>query len=166
MLYKRTLQPINKTQMSPMAAFFVPESQQVARAVDILARTLWGEARGEGLAGMEAVASVILNRVAMADRFGGKYWWGNDIESVCRKRMQFSCWNETDGNYYKLLAVDKTNREFDVALRIARRAVRGVLIDKTGGATHYHALSVSPLWANDACETCIIGNHVFYKDVG
>ena len=31
---------------------------------DVLARTLWAEARGEGQAGMEAVACVILNRAA------------------------------------------------------------------------------------------------------
>ena len=30
---------------------------------DVLARTLWGEARGEGLAGMVAVAWTIRNRV-------------------------------------------------------------------------------------------------------
>ena len=35
---------------------------------EILARTLYGEARGEDLAGIEAVASVILNRVAFARR--------------------------------------------------------------------------------------------------
>jgi hypothetical protein len=40
---------------------------------DILARTLWGEARGEGLAGEIAVAWTIRNRV-----FDGnpKSWWG------------------------------------------------------------------------------------------
>lgn len=40
---------------------------------DILARTLWGEARGEGTAGQIAVAWTIRNRV-----FDGKEksWWG------------------------------------------------------------------------------------------
>ena len=40
---------------------------------DILARTLWGEARGEGTAGQIAVAWTIRNRV-----FDGKTnsWWG------------------------------------------------------------------------------------------
>ena len=38
--------------------------------IDVLARTLWGEARGEGTAGMQAVASVILNRVKIAKQKG------------------------------------------------------------------------------------------------
>ncbi len=163
MLFKRTAQP--KFDTVPSAPFFVPETSRTAREIDILARTIWGEARGESVSGMEAVASVILNRVAIAEKFGGKYWWGNSIETVCRKRLQFSCWNETDPNYHKLLAVGSDDKAFSVALRIARRAVGGMLDDKTNGATHYHAQSVNPFWANSAVQTCTIGNHVFYKDV-
>ena len=40
---------------------------------DILARTLWGEARGEGLAGQIAVACTIRNRV---EDGRAKSWWG------------------------------------------------------------------------------------------
>ncbi|PWK42197.1 hypothetical protein C7534_1054 [Pseudomonas sp. OV226] len=49
---------------------------------DILARTLWGEARGESLAGQIAVAWTIRNRV-----FDGKTksWWGEGYASVCLK---------------------------------------------------------------------------------
>jgi len=55
---------------------------------DILARTLWGEARGEGLAGQIAVAWTIRNRV-----FDGKAksWWGEGYAGVCLKPWQFSC---------------------------------------------------------------------------
>ena len=45
-------------------------------AADTLARTIWGEARNESDTGMEAVAMVVLNRVAHAQKAGGKYWWG------------------------------------------------------------------------------------------
>ena len=38
------------------------------KETDILARTIYGEARGESISGMEAVASVVLNRVAFAKR--------------------------------------------------------------------------------------------------
>lgn len=31
--------------------------------IDIMARTAWGEARGEGQSGMQAVLNVIMNRV-------------------------------------------------------------------------------------------------------
>ena len=38
--------------------------------VDILARTIFGEARGESLSGQEAIASVVINRVKFAQHNG------------------------------------------------------------------------------------------------
>ena len=73
---------------------------------DILARTLYGEARGEKIAGMEAIASVILNRLAFSRQKNG-YWWGNTITEICRKPYQFSCWNQDDVNYQKLFPSGK-----------------------------------------------------------
>jgi spore germination cell wall hydrolase CwlJ-like protein len=130
--------------------------------IDVLARTLWGEARGEGNEGMEAVASVVLNRVAIAESRAG-YWWGNDIISVCQKPYQFSCWNRSDPSYLRLQEVTDKNVYFATALRIARRAVIGALDDRTRGATHYHADYVSPHWAKGRTPTIIIGHHIFYK---
>ena len=130
-------------------------------ATDVLARTLWGEGRGESGAGMEAIASVILNRVAKAQE-RGKYWWGNDIISVCQKPYQFSCWNRSDPNYKKLQAVTDQDIHFATAIRIARRGVAGTLADTTGGATHYHARSITPAWAKGQKPSAIIGNHIFY----
>ena len=60
-----------------------------------LARTLWGECRGEPKIGQIAVAWVILNR---AEQPG---WWSKShteaimddtIEAVCLCPHQFSCW--------------------------------------------------------------------------
>jgi len=131
-------------------------------AVDVLARTLWGEARGEGPAGMEAVACVILNRAAIAQAKCG-YWWGNDIITVCQKPYQFSCWNRSDANYRQLLDVTDADIYFATALRIARRAVAGTLPDSTGGATHYHAVGFLPEWAKGQTPTVTINHHIFYK---
>jgi spore germination cell wall hydrolase CwlJ-like protein len=132
-------------------------------AADVLACTIWGEARGQGQAGMEAVTSVILNRVAVAKARGGKYWWGNDVISVCQKPYQFSCWNRTDPNYKKLIAVTEMNVHFVTSLRIARRAIAGTIIDRTGGATHYHTTAISPYWSKGQTPTTIIGDHVFFR---
>ncbi len=129
--------------------------------IDVLARTLWGEARGEGDKGMEAVACVILNRVKIAEE-KSKYWWGNNIIQVCQKPYQFSCWNRSDPNFQKLQAVDETDLYFATALRIARRAVIGRITDKTYGSTHYHAKGVSPYWARNEKPVEVIGNHIFY----
>lgn len=137
-------------------------SMQDEYVADILARTIWGEARGQSLAGMEAVANVVLNRVKIA-KARGKFWWGNTIIEVCRKPYQFSCWNANDPNLPKLLAVDLRNIHFATALRIARRAVAGVLDDNTKGATHYHAHYVSPRWAVGQKPSVVIGDHIFYS---
>ena len=62
---------------------------------DILARTIFGEARGEGLEGMEAVACVIINRVKAKKWFTG-YELINGVKvpnvaQTCLKKAQFSC---------------------------------------------------------------------------
>ncbi len=133
--------------------------------VEVLARTLYGEARGEELAGIEAVASVILNRVAFAKR-RGRYWWGNDVKSVCLKPAQFSCWNEADPNRKRLLALNPRDPAYRLCKRIAKRAVAGELPDQTDGATHYHTHAVDPFWARGHVPVAEIGNHLFYKNIG
>jgi len=129
-----------------------------------LARTLYGEARGEKVRGLEAVACVIINRVKRAEERGG-YWWGATVAEVCLRPWQFSCWNEGDPNRIKIETVDTSNRSFASCLRIARRAVARVLADPTNGATHYHGRDVNPPWARARKPSAEIGNHRFYNDV-
>lgn len=127
--------------------------------VDVLARTLYGEARGESVRGIEAVAAVVMNRV----RRGG--WWGGTVERVCRRKWQFSCWNESDPNRARIERVDETDRVFRICLRIARRAVAGSLDDPTCGATHYHTRAIAPDWARALEPSAEIGSHLFYNNV-
>jgi N-acetylmuramoyl-L-alanine amidase len=133
-------------------------------AIDVLARTLYGEARGEQVRGKEAVACVILNRVEKALK-KGHYWWGNDVENVCLRPWQFSCWNPNDPNREKVLVVDATNKVFATCLRVARRAIYGGVIDPTNGATHYHVVGLLPSWARGQVPCAEVGHHVFYKDI-
>lgn len=129
------------------------------KEIDVMARTMWGEARGEGKTGMQAVANVIMNRV----KNGG--WWGATPAEVCKKKSQFSCWNSNDPNYPKLLAVDSSDSNFRTALILAESAYNGTLPDITGGATNYLALgslSSVPSWAKGMTKTAQIGNHTFY----
>lgn len=131
--------------------------------IDVLARTIWGEARGEGSIGMQAVACVILNRWKVAQSRGGRYWWGNSIIAICRKPYQFSAWNRNDPNFRKMRRVDESNIYFVTAKRLARRAVYGMLEDPTGGATHYHAIGITAIWAHGEKPCAVIGDHIFYK---
>lgn len=130
----------------------------------IMARTIYGEARGEKVRGKEAVACVIMNRVKRGRARGG-YWWGSTVEEVCLRPWQFSCWNEGDPNRAVIEKVDASNRNFASCLRIARRAVAGALEDPTNGATHYHAKGSFPPWARGRKTSAEIGNHLFYNDV-
>lgn len=134
-------------------------------SIDILARTLWGEARGEPVRGIEALAALVMNRVRRAERRGGDYWWGHSIQSVCLKPWQFACWTPATANRTKLEKVTEKDRRFRVCLRVARRAAAGVLDDPTHGATHYHARSLLPPWARGRTPCAEIGAHLFYNDV-
>lgn len=132
------------------------------KEVDIMARTIWGEARNQRNSGMCAIANVIMNRAKISKKYGG-YWWGDDVISVCLKPYQFSCWLRSDPNYQKIETVDETDLHFVTSIRIAKRALAKVLSDKTNGATHYHTKSISPSWKDDDKRTAVIGDHVFYK---
>jgi len=157
----------DKPKLYPLPAADDPQARELYAEleIDVMARTLWGEARGQGQLGMQAVANVILNRVKTAQRFNG-YWWGNSIIEVCHKPYQFSCWNKFDPSYKRLLRVSESNIHFMTALRVARRARLGLLDDVTHGADHYHADYVAPDWAKGRKPTAVIGAHRFYKLIG
>jgi len=154
--------------MSTLKLNFIPIPKSKTGDMDdteILARTIYGEARGEGIPGMEAVAAVIINRTLRAKRRGGTYWWGNTVGDVCTRRWQFSCWNTNDPNRNKLLSVTTQNRKYKTCTRIARRAIAGTLDDPTNGATHYHAAGIFPVWARGRMFSAEIGRHQFYNNV-
>lgn len=145
--------------MAPAPVLAMAASPQSSQG--ILARTLWGEARGEGRDGMAAVASVVLNRVKR------QTYWGRTVEEVCRKPYQFSCWNANDPNRVKLLAAVIADPGFTVAEDISAAALRHELADNTAGATHYHARGLRPLprWASNHLPCATIGQHLFYNDI-
>lgn len=146
---------------------------QREKDIDTLARTIYGEARGEGLSGMKAVACVVMNRLKKPG------WWsrqkGDDIpddtvQAVCRDPYQFSCWLHNDPNLPKLLLVNETDSTFKQALQIAEQAVDHGLTDITNGATSYHTIKPPrpdmkwpPYWADGMKECAVWGAHVYYK---
>jgi N-acetylmuramoyl-L-alanine amidase len=136
---------------------------------DILARTLWGEARGEGLAGQIAVAWSIRNRVEMDLHGDGKPdWWGEGYVAVCQKPYQFSCWNKRDPNFPFLSGQQPIPAaQFSIALQAASIVLTGSQADPTDGATHYYATTMrtAPSWAKHARQTVKLGRHIFFRDV-
>ncbi|OWK42211.1 cell wall hydrolase [Fimbriiglobus ruber] len=127
---------------------------------DVLARTICGEARGEGNQGMQAVANVVLNRVAKPG------WWGATVKGVCLKPYQFSCWNLGDPNRAVILNLDTDYAIYNDALGIASGVIDGSLPDITGGATSYFAKGTpEPKWAAGKNPCAVIGNHIFFNDI-
>ncbi len=128
----------------------------------VLARTIYGEARGElnkpegGMQSLEAVAWVVRNR-ALQKRFG------KSISNVCLQPWQFSCWNNNDPNRPKLLNVTFDDKVFQTCYLTATNVVFGKAEDCTFGADHYHTVRTAPYWAKNAAPTVQIANHIFYK---
>jgi len=146
-----------------------------AFALDVLARTLWGEARGEGETGQKAVAAVICTRVMRGARYQAK--WGTPhplfgdgtFKQACLRPRQFSCWNAGDPNLPKMKALNLTDPALAGLLRIAEDAVDGRIIDPTGGATHYLTKAAydkvaADHWCRTKPSIWQHGNHLFFKD--
>lgn len=124
--------------------------------IEYLARTAWGEARNQGVPGMQAVINVIMNRVKKG------IWWGDTVQDVVLKPWQFSVWNEDNENSRAMKEVTLDDYQYKVAYELAEKAVNGQLEDITNGATHYHTVYVNPSWASELTYLGTIGNHKFY----
>lgn len=114
-----------------------------AQDVDLLARLVYAEARGEPYAGQVAVAAVVLNRVRdgrFPTTIAGVIYEPDAFESI------------TDGQFW--LQPDAT------AYRAAREALSGK--DPSGGALFFWnpARATSP-WVWTRQIITVIGNHVF-----
>ena len=132
---------------------------EISQDTEYMARTLWGEARGENKDGQIAVGHVIKNR---SDK---KTWYGKTIMDVCLKKWQFSCWNENDPNRKKILALslDDLEEQIDVASGV----ISGHYVDPTHGSTHYYAKSMPkpPKWAVGKEPALVLGNHYFFNNI-
>jgi spore germination cell wall hydrolase CwlJ-like protein len=124
-------------------------------ALTCLARSIYWEARGEDAAGIEAIASVVMNRL-------GHEGFPDTICEVVRQGVekgacQFSWW--CDG-----LSDDAQEEEaYSVAKEIARKILNKQVQDRTGGALYFHQKDVAPKWAAEYLRTVKIGKHIFYK---
>ena len=133
--------------------------------IEIMARTIYGEARGEygrvdgGLAALIAVGNVVMNRAEQ------QTWFGRTVRDVCLKPYQFSCWNANDVNLPKLVVVSEDNPVFAQCLNVAQAVATRTYPDLTKGADHYYSadLTVPPKWAAGAEECARIGKHRFFK---
>lgn len=132
------------------------EAQAATTEHKCLATAIYYEARSESLSGQLAVAEVIMNRVADA-RFPGTVcdvvYQGSYRNTGCQ--FTFTC----DG----ALARKPRGIRWQRAQSVAAHVVLGLNEPRTGGATHYHADYVDPIWNSGLVKTEKIGTHIFYR---
>jgi len=126
---------------------------------DVVARTIWGEARGEGDAGMHAVASVIwLRALREAEQYGVEL--KDALEIVCLEKAQFSCWG-ADEKF--LQEVPYPCWQWELCGKIAAEMAEGKF-EATIVADHYCAMRCYPDWADHMRFVGVVGEQRFYLE--
>jgi spore germination cell wall hydrolase CwlJ-like protein len=156
----------SKTPPVPSQLITKPQSQAVDPtgdeplndAITCLARTIYWEARGMSIAGMEAVANVVMNRVGhegFPETICGVVKQGQE-KGAC----QFSWW--CDGRSDDA----KDDESYATAKEVTRKALNRQLKDRTTGALYFHHRKVSPSWSKEYMKTVEVEEFLFYKPSG
>ncbi|CAI8859200.1 N-acetylmuramoyl-L-alanine amidase [Pseudomonas sp. IT-P44] len=127
-------------------------------AITCLARSIYWEAKGKSSADMEAVASVVMNRL-------GHEGFPDTVCAVVKqgsetKNCQFSWW--CDGRSDQV----QEETQYMIAKEIARKALNKQLNDRTHGAMYFHDRNVNPDWARKYIKTTETSMFLFYKPKG
>lgn len=148
--------PVVRVVEAPKPVFDPVRSRLLAEH-KCLSEVLYYEARGEGAGGQKAIAEVIFHRLNR----------GNYGQSICAVvyegakgpvcQFSFTC----NGDMKRPKQASAWRDAEVLAARILTGEIR--LRNATGGATNFHAISVSPIWADTLEKTTQIGNHIFYR---
>jgi spore germination cell wall hydrolase CwlJ-like protein len=122
-----------------------------------LSEVLYYEARGEGAGGQKAIAEVVFHRMNHGD-------YGHSIcavvyEGANRSGCQFSFTCNGDMKRAKQPGAWRESEKLAAQILTGQVALKNA----TGGALNFHAVSVSPDWADTMDRTTQIGNHIFYR---
>ncbi|MDE2303716.1 MAG: cell wall hydrolase [Sphingomonadales bacterium] len=129
------------------------------RALTCLTTAIYYEAATEPDDGQQAVAQVVLNRLAhpaFPKTVCGVVYQGSERPDGCQ--FTFAC----DGSLTRAPAPFFWRR----AEAVARSALAGAVFAPIGLATHYHAFTVHPAWADALAFVGQIGAHRFYRMEG
>ena len=122
----------------------------------ILAQTILAEARGDGRAGMYAVAACIKVRAQKRNL---------SFKQVCLQPYQFSCWNKNDPNRKKMDLL-LTLPQAEYAWQLARNMDK-VNTEVINQADHYMTIKLwktgKVKWARGHKPVAFWGGHAFFK---
>ena len=127
-----------------------------SRDLECLTQAVYYEARGEGRAGMQAVAQVVLNRArhgAFPNSVCGVVYQGANRSTGCQ--FSFTC----NGAMRRGVNQAAWRRAHDVA----SSALSGNVYRAVGNATHFHTTAVSPRWRHSLVPVGQVGTHLFYR---
>jgi N-acetylmuramoyl-L-alanine amidase len=134
-----------------------------AEDCETLAKTVWGESRGEDWPGQIQIARVVINRLKSGKWFGGK-----SITEVCRRPFQFSCWNADDPNRPLLDRLTLDDPAYQRAMCAALHVTQDLAPQIQIGAavTHYYRDGTPvPAWARGKPHAFATGHHIFFDGI-
>ena len=152
--------PASPLALEPSRPFMLTGAKAVRdQALRCMTQAVYFEAGFEPLAGQQAVAQTVINRVrhpGYPKSICGVIYEGAARGTGCQ--FSFTC----DGSLQRQISPAMwTNAEI-----VARRALSGFVMKDVGAATHYHADYVYPYWAPTLVKLRTVGAHVFYRWTG
>jgi spore germination cell wall hydrolase CwlJ-like protein len=141
---------------TPARPFQFSGALDASRDLECLTQAVYYEARGEGRAGMQAVAQVVINRArhpAFPKTICGVVFQGASRQTGCQ--FSFTC----NGAMRAPVQRGAWSRARDVAAH----ALSGEVFAPVGTATHFHTTAVSPRWRHSLLRVGQVGDHVFYR---
>lgn len=147
-------------------------------ATTLLALCIWSEAAGEQLAGKQAVAHVVLNRMAaryMSDgTVAGTVLYPNQFSgfwfSFINGKYTRICWSRDGAEHHaETMLLDAQHQAiWDACMDVAEAAMAGQLpaAPELAKAVLYLNPAIIPklpAWASPAKELCAVGHHTFYR---
>ncbi len=132
-----------------------PAATQATSEQRCLALSMYWEARSEGVEGMRAVGSVVLNRIASADfpdTVCGVVYQGGETPPC-----QFSWWCDGRSD------VPRERDQWQTALKLAEKMLASRGKDPTDGALFFHHAKLPVPWRIKRTRTVRILNHIYYR---
>ena len=136
-----------------------------ARDIDILARTIDGEAEGETTQAKIGVAYCVMRRAALASAYVATHskphplYGDGSVAAAClattfnragAKVWQFDCWIDGTADSRRIAAKTLDDPNFQNCYAATLDGLLGRVADPTNGATHYWDISIAtPSWAQN-----------------
>jgi spore germination cell wall hydrolase CwlJ-like protein len=159
LLYGETHQAIAPPPFEPHPVFVSQTTK--THDLDCLTRAIYYEAGHESVAGKEAVALVIVNRV-VSRRYPNTVCgviaqsFVVNEKRICQfsfhcepsRKVNFKIWHESH----------------DLAKRVLTNTFSRAILLRIGNATYFHAVYVHPQWSKQKVFVTAIDHHLFYKE--